>query len=280
MRLSQDRNLEHRAREALDDAPEDGALKAIERAKRFLRKTQVDPVGQEYEARCRDLADRLREGIGIQMSVERHGGVRQDRGAIIDAINEPLNDAPYLLDQMERARQLGDEAERLKAIEKILNRTDPGPGGFYDDFGSYASLRRVVAPPREWESDPRALKSVQRRFEFGGPWLHEGRPTPRAWFSLLSTLFDQPLSVRYQNLDPEASYRIRVVHGRPRPRPRLEADGHLIYDLDDAPDDPVLEYPVPVEATRDGDVVFTWIPNLRSRKTTVAEVWLIRDEGR
>jgi hypothetical protein len=277
-RLAQGRDLEGRARDALARAPEDGALSAIERAEGLLKRAQTEPVGQEYRARCLELADRLRGGIGIQMSVERHGAVRKGRGAIIDAIDDPLNDAPYLLGQMEQARQRDGEAGRLETIEKILNRTNPGPGGFYDDFGSEASLRRVVAPPRNWESDPGTLRSVRRGF--GGRRRQEGRPTPLAWFSHLLTLFDdQPLRVQYQNLDSDASYRIRAVHSHSRPRPRLEADGHLIYDFEDAPESSVLERPVPIEATRDGEVIFTWIPNPLNRRNAVAEVWLLRERA-
>jgi hypothetical protein len=213
------------------------------RAESFLKRAQLEPVGQEYRERCLALADRLREGIRIQMSVERHGAVRKDRGAIIDSMDDPLNDAPYLLDQMQQARQLASEVERLEAIETTLNRTNPGPGGFYDDFGSEASLRRVVAPPRDWESDPGTLKSILRGFP-GLRWQDGGRPVPLAWSSDLTSLFDQPISVRYQNLDPEASYRIRVAHGRPRgPRPRLEADGHLLYDFADTSEASPVESP-------------------------------------
>ncbi len=246
-----------------------------------MKKSQTEPVGEELAARCLELADQLRENISIQLSVERHGAVGFDRAAIIDAMDDPLNDAPWLLDQLEQARRLEGDAERLQAIERILNRTDPGPGGFYDDFGSEASLRRVVAPAQDWDSDPGHLASVRRGFEYGGRWLDEERPTPLAWFSHLSSLFTQPLSVRYDNLDPDASYRIRVVHGRPRARrnrPRLEADGHLIYDfVVEQPGPSILEHPIPHEATRDGEVVFTWTPNPHSNRNPVAELWLMRE---
>ncbi len=277
MRLFQGRDLETRAREALARAPENGALSAIERAERLLSKAQTEPVGEELAASCLELADQLRENIRIQLSVERHGAVRKDRGAIIDAMDDPQNDAPWLLDRLADARRLAGEAERLEAIEAILNRTNPGPGGFYDDFGSEASLRRVVAPPQNWDSDPGTLASVRRGFEYFGRWQDDGRPVPLAWVSHLSSLFDQPLSVRYENLDPDASYRIRVVHGYPRPRPRLEADGHLIYDFVDEPKVSILEHPIPHEATRDGEVLFTWFPNLARFRNAVAEVWLMRE---
>ena len=66
-----------------------------------------------------------------------------------------------------------------------------------------------------------------------------------------------------------------------RNRPRLEADGHLIYDfVVEEPGPSILEHPIPHEATRDGEVVFTWTPNPHSNRTPVAEVWLIREETR
>lgn len=281
-RLFQGRDLETRAREVLARAPETGALSAMEQAESVLNSGQSEPVGKQLAARCLELADRLRENIKIQLSVERHGAVRFDRAAIIDAMEDSLNDAPWLLDQMREARQLEGEAERLEAIEALLSRTDPGLGGFYDDFGSEASLRRVVSPGQDWASDPGHLASVRRGFEYGGRWLDEGRPTPVAWFSHLSSLFTQPLSVRYDHLDPDASYKVRVVHGRPRSRrnrPRLEIDGHLIYDfVVEQPGPSMLEHPIPREATRDGEVVLTWTPNPHSNRTSVAELFLVREE--
>jgi hypothetical protein len=60
----------------------------------------------------------------------------------------------------------------------------------------------------------------------------------------------------------------------------LEADGHLLYDSADTSDASLVESPVPIEATRDGEVIFTWIPSPLSRRTTVAEVWLMREQSR
>ena len=44
------------------------------------------------------------------------------------------------------------------------------------------------------------------------------------------------------------------------------------------PSIPIRRYPV--EATRDGEVIFTWTPNPHGNRNPVAEVWLMREETR
>ena len=58
------------------------------------------PVSQELKQRCFALADSLFRSFGAQLTVEKHhaaGG----RGNFIDNIDIPLNDAMWLLDQLD-----------------------------------------------------------------------------------------------------------------------------------------------------------------------------------
>ena len=70
----------------------------------------------------------------------------------MDNIDLPLNDSPWLLDEMGKIEKLTSEAERQQKIDQLLHRTDPGAGGFYDHFGAPESWHRVVSDV-SWEKD-------------------------------------------------------------------------------------------------------------------------------
>ncbi len=213
------------------------------------------------------------------------------RGNFIDNIDVPLNDALWLLDQFARIEKLTEENERLEAIDKMLNRTNPGPGGFYDNFGSPASWKRIRSAKR-WEEDPSSLESPRVSFGVGlqgEDWVHEvvakgfeGLTTPLAWMVQINTLYDTPLVAEYDNLNPEAEYILRIAYtGRFRASIKLEADGVLIHNYIRMGTQPIHEFELPAEITRDGKVTFTWSAGTDDhsggeRGSQVAEIWLIR----
>ena len=57
------------------------------------------------------------------------------RGATLDTIDAPLNNRQWLQSRFDQIRKLDGEAARLSEIDAIINWTNPGPGGFYDDLG-------------------------------------------------------------------------------------------------------------------------------------------------
>ena len=105
---------------------------------------------------------------------------------------------------------------------------------------------------------------------------------PRAWWHYAETLFDVPLRMRYRDLDPNATYRLRVVYGREgRARKvRLVAgDKHEIHDYLSRPHEP-LEFPIPPGAITRGELLLTWTPEPgrggTGRGLQVVEVWLLK----
>ena len=90
---------------------------------------------QILNGRIHNLAEDLFVSIRMQLSVPLYDAIAVDRGANLDTLDVPLNDRLWLRDQLERIRLLGNEEDRLRAIEAIVHRTDPGPYGFYDDLG-------------------------------------------------------------------------------------------------------------------------------------------------
>jgi hypothetical protein len=133
--------------------------------------------------------------------------------------------------------------------------------------------------------------------------IDSGAPYRLSWLDLSEALYQTPLVLRYERLDPAANYRVRVTYlGRYNATVRLVANdryeihgayGHTVDGVrdtitrdtvaqvisdDDAPPPTVtpLEFPIPREATRDGALELTW-QRLTGRGTQVAEVWLLKD---
>ncbi|QGY48221.1 hypothetical protein GM418_25080 [Maribellus comscasis] len=286
-RLISETELEQHAREIISSAEKTGTTEAIEQATEMLYHAKKSAVYPEIRERCFALADSLFKSIGAQLTVKKHHAM-DGRGNFIDNIDLPLNDAMWMLDQLETIKKLPGETERLHALEKMLHRTDPGPGGFYDDFGSPGSRRRVISNI-SWEKDPGNLTSPRVSFGVGlrgEEWVHqvtakgfEGKSSPMAWMNQVTTLYDQPLKIRYDNLDKKSSYTIRVAYtGRFRSKIKMTADDFVVHELIQTGIQPVYEFPVPQKALSDGKVTFGWTCGEGERGSQVSEIWLIRNK--
>ncbi|MCY1723193.1 hypothetical protein OU798_22785 [Prolixibacteraceae bacterium Z1-6] len=284
-RLIYETELENKALEILSSAEYMGSNNALNQATTTLIKAKTAPVYPELKYRCYDLADSLFNSIGAQLTIEKHGAM-SGRGNFIDNIDLPLNNVMWLLDQFSVIEKISSEKNRLLAIEEILERTNPGPGGFYDNFGTPASWSRIKSDVN-WLEDPGNLKSPRESFGVGlrgEEWVHEvnakgfeGKSSPIAWMNQVTTLYDQPLEIVYENLDPKSSYTIRVAYtGRFRSRMKLMADEILVHDFLQTGIQPIYEFQVPQKAISDGEVIFRWTCGEGERGSQVSEIWLIK----
>lgn len=127
---------------------------------------------------------------------------------------------------------------------------------------------------KTWQEDPGGVESPQEEFI-----ETKGRENWRkTWLDQSQTLFGTPLLLRYENLDPSSRYTLRVTYtGRFRPTMTLTADDR--YEVHPAlpqPPEPVpLEFPIPRDATADGNLELRWdLVHGTGRGCQVAEVWL------
>jgi hypothetical protein len=277
-RLIHETDLEARARDVLRTAAVAGSFAAMEKAEAVLRLAGTELVATDYKLRCEQLADSLFEKIGSQTSVARHGAQNRTRGAFMDGIDEPLNNAAWLGAEFRRARDLPAEADRLAAIDQILNRTNPGPGGYYDSLGEPGSEKRIVNTVR-WQDDPGTLKSPRITFYYEIDRADD-REIPLAWKKQADTLYDTPLRLAYDHLDPAASYSVRATYsGRTSRHMRLMAnDRFLLSDQIQSRKPPVQEFAIPPEATASGHLELEWSSGEGERSCEVAEVWLIKHD--
>src|SRR5579884_1360583 len=278
-RLQYEMDLESAALDKLREARTLGTQKAIAEAETILDRATKEPVAQELRARVFELGEALFQSIRAQLSVPKYQALAVERGASLDQIDHPLNNAGWLKRQFTAIRALDGEAERLARIEEILHRTDPGPGGFYDELGDPSRRPHLVGGTGAVK-DPDFYTTPLTGFGFRGAGADLS--LPRAWWHYAETLFDVPLRMRYRDLDPNATYRLRVVYGREgRARKvRLVAgEKHEIHDYLSRPLEP-LEYPIPPGAITCGELLLTWTPEPgrggTGRGLQVAEVWLLK----
>ena len=284
-RLIHETALESQAREALRGAANVTSLEKMKAAENILNQAWNKPVAQDYKKRCWEIADYLFEKIGSQTSVKRYKA-QPGRGDFMDYIDAPLNNAVWLLSQFDKIRQKEDEQARLTAIDELLNRENPGPGGFYDNLGLSIETLRLGEYPA-WDEDPGSLRSPRVSFEpelQGAEWIHtvqatgfKGLAMPLAWMNQITTLYDTPLNAIYEDLDPESSYTLRVTYtGRFNSTIQLTADDKFqIHEMRETGKVPISEYPIPKEATKDGRLKLTWTCPEGQRGSQVAELWLI-----
>jgi hypothetical protein len=250
-----------------------GSHQTIADAEAILDRAAKERVAPDLRARLDVLAEALFQSIRAQLSVSKYHGV-SGRGNTLDTVDVPLTDAAWLRDEMAAAKKLPDEAARVARIEAVLNRSDPGPGGFYDSFGDPKRQPHLVRGPG-WEQDPGFDRSPQCAFS------GRNRTTPRAWWQYAETHYETPLRAKYDGLDPAASYRVRVVYGGQEARKvRLTAgDGLLVHDWLAKSFEPV-EFDIPAAATAGGKLELTWTPEPGAggpgRGCQVCEVWILR----
>lgn len=278
-RLLTETEQEHRALGQLEEARRIGSLNAITRAQEILDSDNLTPRAREWRARTFELAEALFQSIRMQLSVVRYQAIAVGRGANLDAIDYGLNDRGWLEDRFAEIRALTSEGDRLAKIFEILNWTNPGPGGFYDDLGNLRQQAHLVEG-EGFDKDPEFRHSAL--IGFGSRRPDQGWRV--SWYRHAESLFDAPLRMHYAELDPAAQYKIRVVYAGDMMRVplRLVANGDVeIHGYHQKPS-PVapLEFAIPRETTRTGTLDLEWTrpPGLggNGRGCQVSEVWLIR----
>lgn len=256
------------------------SLAAMQQAEAILDRAEPEKVAADLRARVFELAEALYQSIRMQLSVPRYQAISVDRGANLDTIDMPLNNRHWLQDRFAALRKLDSEADRLRGLESIVNWTDPGPGGFYDDLGDLARQPHLV-PGLGFAKDPACFQSPNIGFGYRRGWR-------LSWCNHAESLFDAPLKMRYTGLDPQATYKVRVVYAGNMPQipiRMLANDAIEIHPFipKKAPVEPV-EFDIPQAATKSGELVLTWYREPgrggNGRGSQVSEVWLMKTPAR
>ncbi|MDQ1255834.1 MAG: hypothetical protein QG656_428 [Candidatus Hydrogenedentes bacterium] len=277
-RLLYETDLEEQAMAVLRRTDRLGAPIALDQAEALLDRAVLDPAGQDLRARVFEMAEALYQSIRMQHSVPRYQAIEAGRGGNLDLIDRPLNNRAWLKEQFAGIRAMERERDRVKAIDALVNWTNPGPGGFYDELGNPAQrphLVRTLGP----DLDPEYRVSPGTAFAFD--------PNYRlSWDHFAEARYDASLTMRYTGLEPQAEYTLRAVYAGDnlRAKLRLVANGTIEihpFTQKKTPVQPV-EFDIPPAATENGSLELSWCQEPGSggagRGCQIAEVWLLRKD--
>ena len=262
-RLINETKLESEANTILATAGHRGAAKAMTEAMDVMNRAVNQPVSPDLRSRIVDLCEQLFHSIGLQTSVEKYYASGEERGAVLDFVDYPLNNRWWLEDEFRKIRDLGTEKEKGRRLHEIATWENPGPGSFYDNVGNASKSPHVVRDETE-------------RPTFW--WWDEGKS--RARLSWQATLW--PGALIYEGLDPAASY---VVRSTGYGQALLRLNGERVEPVVDGKEmGEFKEFAVPSKYVKDRKLVLTWDRptgegdlNWR-KKSRLSEVWLLKKE--
>ena len=257
VRLIDETALEERAMQHLREAGRKGSIAAMDEARRILDRAVHEPAAGDLRTRIFQLAEALFQSPAhVQLSVHLYRGQEEVRGANLDGVDFPLNNRPWLEDRFEAIRNLPEEKARLEEIRRIVDWTNPGPGGFYVDLGGAVDQPHVVEG-QGYADDPAFLASPQHRY----PYRKDPAPIRLSWRGFTGPLNDAPFRMRFTHLDPSSHYAVRIVYSdiNPQIKVRLTGNGREIHPwiVKPSPRRPV-EFPVPGGAIESGELLLEW----------------------
>ncbi len=229
------------------------------------------PVSPELRARIAELCEKLFASIGLQTSVDKYYASGEERGAVLDFVDYPLNNRWWLEDEFKKVRALASEGEKLQRLHVIAMWENPGPGSYYDNVGNASKSPHVLRGDTDF-----VAPEEDRRPEPMFWWWDQGKS--RARLTWQATLW--PHSVVYEGLDPGASY---VVRSTGYGQALLRINGERVKpQLDGKEMGEFKEFAVDPRYVRDRKLVLTWDRptdeghlNWR-RHSRLAEVWLLK----
>jgi len=273
-RLLYETQLEKQANIALACAREIGSEAAMKDALRILDRATTEPAAPELRRRVMELCDVLFKSIGLQTSVGKYQASGAERGAILDYVDYPLNNRWWIEDEFKKVRVMDSEEAKLKRLEEIRTWESPGEGSFYDIVGHIGKSPHVVRG-EDWNTDPLLIRNPTP----GYWWWDNGFSRKRlSW----QVSMDWPLAVRYEHIDPNAEYVIRITgYGDALTRINQERVEATAYGRGIGE---IKEFPVPRKAVQSGQIVVTWDrPNeahLNWREQSrITEIWLLKKQG-
>ena len=166
-----------------------GPEAAMDDAAAVLNRAVDQPAGADLRARIVELCERLFRSIGLQTSVAKYHASGAERGAVLDFVDNPLNNRWWLEDEFTKIRAMPARSREGGAAQSCCATWEhPGPGSFYDAVGRSSRSRPHVVRGDGEDANPLVLVVGQRQEPrpplLAGDPLAEGRglrgPRPEA----------------------------------------------------------------------------------------------------
>jgi hypothetical protein len=268
---------------ALDETTQN-ATAQVTTARKILDASKPDTVEQSEHDRLFTLGKALYNDIGLQLSVRLYGASGWERGANLDRVDTPLNDAAWIKSAMAEALKKNDETARIAALHTVAHWTTPAQGAIYDDLGDPTNEPHLVRG-EGWQNDPELYKTAIDGIAdrtLGSELLTGTVPFRLSWLDYAETLYETPLTLHYDALDQHCRYKVRVTYaGEDYVLPlRLTANGVTVHSARLRRSNPeTVDFDLPQGITSNGTLNLQWTGPAGNggsgRGRQVAEVWLI-----
>jgi len=191
-RKAYEQNLEKEANQILAQAGLTGSDNAMQEALNVVNKADKEPISPELRQKIVDYCEALFQSIGMQTSVKKYNASGEERGAILDFLDYPLNNRWWLADEFAKIRKMATEKEKLDRLEIIRTWENPGPGSYYDNISNISKGIHVKT-------------TTEDATDFA--WWDDGMSRRR----LSTQLFQNFPKLEYTDLDPNGHYTIRIA---------------------------------------------------------------------
>jgi hypothetical protein len=268
-RLIRETDLEAKANHAMLTGS--NAASAMDSAMSILNQAINRPTSPDLHTRIVGLCDQLYHSIGLQSSVPKYHAIGEERGAVLDFVDYPLNNRWWLEDEFAKIRAMASEEEKRRRLHELATWETPGAGSYYDDLGNIAKSPHVVHTKVD-PADPDTPRSPEPTFW----WWDEGKS--RARLSWQTTLW--PVAMVYEGLDTKGTYAVRTSGFGQAP---LKINGEVVTpSIDGKKMGEYKEFAVAPQYVKEGRIVLTFNRpkdeahlNWRN-KSRLAEVWLLK----
>ena len=190
-RKAYEQNLEKEANLLLTRAGKSGSDNAMQEALDKVNKADKEPISPELRKKIVDYCEALFQSIRMQTSVKKYNASGEERGAILDFIDYPLNNRWWLADEFAKIRKMPTEKEKLARLEIFSTWENPGVGSYYDNISNISK-------------GPRVKTTTEDATDFA--WWDDGMSRKR----LSTQLFQNFPKLEYTDLDPNSHYTIRI----------------------------------------------------------------------
>ena len=191
-RKAYEQNLEKEANQILGQAAKTGSDKAMKDALILVNKADNEPVYPELRNKIVGYCEALFQSIGMQTSVRKYNASGEERGAILDFLDYPLNNRWWLTDEFAKIGKMSTEKEKLDRLEIIRTWENPGPGSYYDNISNISK-------------GPHVKTTTEDATDF--VWWDDGMSRKR----LSTQLYQNFPRLVYTDLDPNGHYTIRIA---------------------------------------------------------------------
>ena len=190
----------------------------LDEAKRILSE-QDDAYVISLRDDIERIAQEMFEQIGLQSDIERYGANNWERGAVLETIDLPITDRPWLLNRFEQAQNLSD-AQRTAYMQRAVNRNKVDSDEYYFSVAEHGL--DVLGCPQEGE--------IYMNFQGDRPDINNGT-LPTCLFKVYDNL---QLRCKLGGFKYDTDYELKVTY-KQKKNPDIEhltvtANGNVVYD--------------------------------------------------